>query len=591
MKAKKRILIIICLLVSLASILVLVFLVMPGKIKEDIASKKTTAATPPPPSPPKISTATTLDAPNAIKLDTDTEITLNTPFNSQMEISKTHFPDHVCNLSSYGGVGDGKTVNTKAFAAAIDDCAKDGGGQVVVPSGVWFTGPIKLQSNIDLEVQKGATILFSPNPSDYLPVVFSRFEGIEYYNYSPPIYANGCQNVAITGQGTLNGQGDINWWQFSGADISKLYSMGARNIPVTKRVFGTVAAGLRPDFIEFVNCQKVLVDGVTLIKGPMWTIHSLYSQNVIVTNVNIQTAPGPSTDGVVIDSSQNVLVDGVTLNTGDDSIVLKSGRDADGRRVGIPTENVVIQNCHVVYGHGAVAIGSEMSGGIKNILAQNITVDNAKWGFRTKANSDRGGTVENITIKNFNISNLQHEAIVFDMMYEKEIMSGLAKFKPLFQNINLSDFTCRNIESAIDIIGIPNSSASLQDLNLKNISVAKAKNGLSMNYVQNVTLDGINLNSNPKNGPAFSLSNAQNVTLSNSSCPSQMPSCLSLLGSTSKNINLSGNNFDQQSDKITIGKEVNRNAINIQGLSNEQNLPQSENSVIPNPSPDDSSGD
>jgi polygalacturonase len=493
------------------------------------------------------------------------QTTLNTPFNSQLEISLTSFPNRDCNILNYGGVGDGKTANTQAFADAINDCAKGGGGRVVVPPGVWFTGPIKLQSNIDLEVQKGAQILFSPNPEDYLPVVFSRFEGIEYYNYSPPIYAKDCENVAITGEGTLNGQGDVNWWNFSSADISKLYSMGAQNIPVDQRVFGTVQSGLRPDFIEFVNCQRVLVEGVTLLKGPMWTIHPFYSQNVIIKNVDIETAPGPSTDGIVIDSSQNVLVDGATLNTGDDAIVLKSGRDADGRRVGIPSENIVIQNCHVIYGHGALAIGSEMSGGIRNVLAQNITVDIAKWGFRTKANSDRGGTVENIWVENFNIRKVEHEAIVFDMMYEDQIMSGLAQYKPIFQNINISDFKCGMAkDDAIDLIGITNASGSLQDLNFKNIAISSSKEGLNMNDVQNVNLDTISLSSNPKYGAPYILTNTQNVTLSNSDCQPQMPNCFSLLGKSSQNINLINNNFDQQAGKIIIGKGTNKNALNIQ---------------------------
>ena len=489
-------------------------------------------------------------------------LTLSTPFNNNLKIEETNFPNRVCDIANYGAVADGKTLNTRAIAEAIYDCARQGGGKVVVPAGIWLSGSIHLMSNIDLDLEKGATLLFSTDPTDYLPVVFSRFEGIEYYNYSPPIYAQDVQNVAVSGQGTLDGQGDQYWWNMtSDGAVAKLYAMGEQNIPIRQRVFGIPKNGLRPAFVEFVNCDRVLVDGITLINGPMWTIHPLYSQNVIIKNVNVQTKKGPSTDGVVIDSSEKVLVADSAFATGDDAIVLKSGRDNDGRRVDKPTENVVLRNNFVDDAHGAIAIGSEMSADVRNVLAENFTIDQAQYGFRVKSNIQRGGTVENIWINNLNINSLSQAVLEFNTDYEKDNIQ-YALQPPVFQNIHIENVSCKNTGDSLDFMGIADKD-SISNVSLKDVAVAKCRDGLQMNDAKNITLDNISLA--PKYSPVYDIDNSSGINILNSKCTSPLlnPTCLSVTGANSKNIQLTGNDFETKKRAILIGPEVSEGEVKM----------------------------
>lgn len=488
------------------------------------------------------------------------ETILSTPYSDKLVISQTKFPDRVCDISDFGAVSGGKVSNTEAIARAITSCADQGGGKVVVPPGVWLTGPVKLKSNIDLEVQAGAELRFDPDPEDYLPVVFSRFEGIEYYNFSPPVYASNCDNIAITGQGELNGQGQIKWWALPGTlSEPQLYAMGEKNIPVAQRVFGKAADGLRPAFIEFVNCDVVKVAGLKIVNGPMWTIHPLYSQNITIKNVDIETAAGRSTDGVAVDSSRNVLVENSVFDTGDDAIVLKSGRDADGRRVGKPTENVVALDNHIINAHGAFTIGSEMSGGIQNVLVQNTSIDKAKYGFRAKSNSDRGGTVENIWMENTTASELTTAAIQLNMFYEQNVVSQKDQHPPVFQNINITGFDCKDSADSINLLGLPGS--HMKNINLENITVTKSRSRLKMQNVSHATLADINLN--PKYGPVFDLTDSQNVTLSGCSCPLKMKTCLLLSGTSSRGIRLIDDSFDRDSEKISTNEGAEKSQVKI----------------------------
>ncbi len=337
---------------------------------------------------------------------------IETPLGNTIIIEETGFPNRTCLITRYGAIKGGKVSNTDAFAKAIDDCATSGGGTVLVPPGIWLTGPVHLKSNINLHLKKGAEILFSTDFNEYLPTVFSRFEGIEYYNYSAPIYTINAVNVAITGEGTLNGQGSA-WWNIGNWSraVTQLYTMGDDHIPVSKRVFGTMQAALRPAFIDFVNCRDVLVEGVKIVNGPMWTIHPLYSTNVVIRGVTVNTNPGPSTDGVIIDSSQSVLIENSTFNTGDDAIVLKSGRNKDGIRIHRPTENVIIRHNTIQNAHAAVALGSETSGDIRNVFVSDISADNVFFGLRIKSSRGRGGIVENIFAQNIRMRRATIDAI------------------------------------------------------------------------------------------------------------------------------------------------------------------------------------
>ena len=286
-------------------------------------------------------------------------------------IKETKFPNKDFSILKYGAKGDGTTDCTEAFKKAIAECNKAGGGRVVVPEGIFFTGAIHLLSNVNLYIAEKATIKFSTDPKKYLPIVFSRFEGVECYNYSPLIYALDQENIAITGKGTLDGQAsDENWWAWKGSKntspnnqtehVKALNKMGDMGIDVSLRNFGE-GHYMRPNFIQTIKCKRVLIDGITIVRSPMWEIHPALSENVIVQNVKINSH-GPNNDGCDPESSRNVLIKNCEFSTGDDCIAIKSGRNNDGRRVNVPSENIIVQGCKMTDGQGGVVMGSEISG-------------------------------------------------------------------------------------------------------------------------------------------------------------------------------------------------------------------------------------
>lgn len=312
------------------------------------------------------------------------------------------FPARDFDITQHGAVADGVTDNTVAFAAAIAACHEAGGGRVVVPPGVFLSGPIHLKSHVNLHVSDGATIRFTTNTAAYMPPVFTRFECIELMGYSAPIYAFEQTDIAITGQGTLDGQGEFwhRWIKQWDADIRQLVEMGKTGVPVAERIFGE-GHKLRPNFIQPVRCKNVLIEGVRVINSPMWTLNPVYCTNVTIRGVTVET-DGPNTDGCDPDSCTDVLIKDCIFSNGDDCIAVKSGRDEDGRRVNIPCENVVIQNCVFKNGHGGVTMGSETAGGIRNVFAEDCHFDSPEldMAMRFKTNPARGGYIENIFLRN-----------------------------------------------------------------------------------------------------------------------------------------------------------------------------------------------
>jgi len=311
------------------------------------------------------------------------------------------FPRREFLITNYGAAGNGVADCTKAFQEAIDECNRAGGAKVVVPAGTFLTGAIHLKSNVNLCVEKNALIRFSINPKHYLPDVFSRYEGTEVMNYSPFIYAFDQTNIALTGEGTLDGQGSRAIWYHwkSSDDPRKLVEMAARGIPLAQRVFGD-GRHLRPNFIEPFRCRNVLIEGVHIVDSPMWVMNPVYCTNVIVQNVTVDTR-GPNTDGCDPDSCANVLVKNCNFSDGDDCIAIKSGRDHDGQKVNIPCQNIVIQNCHFKAGHGGIAIGSETSGGVQNVFAEGCHFDSPdlEMALRFKSNPARGGYIQNVYVR------------------------------------------------------------------------------------------------------------------------------------------------------------------------------------------------
>lgn len=414
-----------------------------------------------------------------------------------LSLSEPVFPDRVCNIMDFGAIGDGQTMNTDAFREAIAECSRLGGGKIVVPKGEWLTGPIVLQNNIWLFLEQDSEILFSAQKNDYLPVVRSRFEGVEYYNYSPPLSARNAKNIAITGKGTLNGQAEKSWWTSVddprvAASMMELYTMGQNGTPINDRVFGG-EKGLRPAFIEFFECQTVLIEGVTFVNGPMWTIHPLYSDTLTIRDVSIRTHDGRNTDGIVVDSSQNVVIEGSKFSTGDDAIAIKSGRDNDGMRVGRPSKNILIKNCAVEEAHAAIAIGSEVSGGIQDVFVDTMHVKEADFGIRMKSSPGRGASVHTIRIQNMNIESARIAAIELDQMTGEAVSVGTDLTD--FSDIRIANIRCDWTRKPFLLNGAAENPP--YDIELNNLSLSASGTALLKN-VQQILLKDITFASSRK---------------------------------------------------------------------------------------------
>lgn len=385
------------------------------------------------------------------------------------------FPERDFVVTDYKAVGDGKTDCTKAFRAAIEACNKAGGGRVVVPEGKYLTGAIHLKSHVNLHVAKGATILFSTNPADYLPVVFTRFECTEVMNYSPLVYAFEQENVAVTGEGTLDGQANKdNWHKWkSSSDTKKLVEMGNKDVPVKERVFGE-GHTLRPNFVQPVRCKNVLIEGVKVINSPMWVLNPVYCTNVTIRGVTVETE-GPNTDGCDPDSCTDVLIKDCYFSNGDDCIAVKSGRDHDGRRVNIPCENVVVQNCYFKAGHGGVTMGSETAGGIRNVFAENCHFDSPDldMAMRFKTNPARGGYIENIYLRNCEVKTAKF-GIHMTMRYSS---NGAAEGEapPRVGNIEIRDSNFANLTKQAIFIEGWSPQATINDVLIKNCNLVCEK--------------------------------------------------------------------------------------------------------------------
>jgi unsaturated rhamnogalacturonyl hydrolase len=380
------------------------------------------------------------------------------------------FPAREFTITDFGAVADGTTDCTDAIRKAIEACHKAGGGRVVVPDGEFLTGAIHLKSNVELHLNSHATLRFSTDPKAYLPVVFTRFEGMECYNYSPLIYAFEQVNVAVTGEGTLDGQAsDENWWQWKGGKTAKeggpnqkpardrLGKMVDENVPVQKRQFGE-GSFLRPSFVEFHGCQNVLIQGVRIRRSPMWELHPLLCSNVIVRGVNIDSH-GPNNDGCDPESCRNVLIEDCVFNTGDDCIAIKSGRNNDGRRVGKASENVAIRRCTMKDGHGGVVIGSEISGGCRNVFVEDCTMDspNLDRVLRLKSNAVRGGVIKNILVRNIKVGQVRDAVLQIDFLYEE---GANGPHKPVVQSIDMRDITVDKTPRVLNVVGFPGAEIS-----------------------------------------------------------------------------------------------------------------------------------
>lgn len=406
------------------------------------------------------------------------------------------FPDRDFPLMDFGAIADGKTDCTDAFSRAIKACSAAGGGRVVVPEGTYLTGAIELLSNVNLHVKDGATILFKTDPKAYLPVVPTRYEGIECMNYSPLIRAVGQRNIAITGRGTLDGQAaENNWWAWAkktkngpspvSADRKLLAELGERDAPQAERVFGD-GHYLRPSFIEPSRCHGILIEGITILRSPMWEIHPVLSSNVTVRGVTVRSH-GPNNDGCDPESSRDVLIESCVFDTGDDCIAIKSGRNGDGRRVGVASENIVVRDCTMRDGHGGVTIGSEISGDCRNVFVEHCKMDSPDLdrALRIKTNAVRGGVVERIYARNIEVGRLADAAICIDFFYEEADKGG---FVPVVRDVVVENMITRQSKRALMLRGFKNS--PIRDVRVTGCTFRGLAEENIIENVENLVTDG-----------------------------------------------------------------------------------------------------
>lgn len=415
------------------------------------------------------------------------------------------FPRRDFIITRFGANGDGRSDCTEAFRRAIAACHRAGGGRVVVPAGVFLTGAIHLKSNVNLHVTAGATIAFSPDAKKYLPAVFTRWEGVELMNYSPFIYAFAEQNIAITGAGTLDGQSDNrNWWPWNGRDTygwqagapnqrndrNALLDMAERGVPVSRRVFGE-GHYLRPQFIQPYRCKNVLIEGVTIKNSPMWEIHPVLCTNVTVRRVTI-SSHGPNNDGCDPESCRDVLIQDCSFDTGDDCIAIKSGRNADGRRLHTPTENLIIRGCEMKDGHGGITVGSEISGGVRNLFAEDCRLDSPHLdhALRVKNNAMRGGMLENLYFRNLAVGQVAHAVVTIDFNYEE---GARGEFAPVVRNYVVENLKSGRSTHALDIQGLdraPVIAVRLADCTFENVARPNVIKNVRGMTARNVRING-----------------------------------------------------------------------------------------------------
>lgn len=420
----------------------------------------------------------------------------NPPFEMPVLV-RPEIPDLEFDIRNYGAQqmsADESFKNTDAIHHAVEAASAAGGGKVVIPKGKWLTGPIHLKSNINLHLENGAEIVFSKDKEDYLPVVRQRHEGVEAYNYSPMIYAYKVKNVAITGKGTLNAQGD-HWWEWY-EEHGTPPRAAATKVPLSLRDFGKGSGmeGMRPSFVVFWKSENILVEDITLNDSPMWNIHLIYSKKIIVRGITVNSLRAPNGDGVVIDSSRDVLVEYNHFETGDDAVVLKSGLNEEALEINIPTENVVVRNFEarkVRTGSGGVVFGSETSGGIRNVYVHNALFDGSDRGIRFKTERGRGNVVENIYIHDVKMRNITYQAINFNTFYTGPGVTGPS---PLLRNISIKDIEIDGVPVAIELVGLPEK--WIENITLENIKVLNSEEGARITRVKNLRLKNVEINSN-----------------------------------------------------------------------------------------------
>ena len=421
-------------------------------------------------------------------------------------IKKVSFPERQVSIVDFGAVANNpQALAHDAINLAILAMNQQGGGTVVVPADTFYTGPITMKSNVRLHFQDGAVLRFTTEPEYYFPAVPTRWEGVDCNNTHPLIYAYGETNIALTGKAVLDAQGAPDrWWNIQArerrstpeklAPRLQLLRWGEEQLPLHQRTF-TLDNYMRPQFVNFYRCNTVLIEDVTLLNSPFWVIHPLFCDDLIVRGVTVRNH-GPNGDGCDPESCKNVLIEDCVFDTGDDCIAIKSGRNADGRKWNVPSENIVVRRCHMADGHGGIVIGSEISGGYRNLFVEDCTMDspNLDRVVRIKTSNCRGGIIENIYVRNIEVGECREAVVRINLAYEPKENCNRA-FDPIVRNVYLENINCQKSQYGIYLHGLDNVT-NIDNINLKdcNFNGVTSKGNFMAGLVGSVSLDNVKIN-------------------------------------------------------------------------------------------------
>ena len=520
-------------------------------------------------------------------------------------ITGPKFKKDTVNILAFGAKPDGNTLNTKAINNAIVALNKKGGGVVLVPGGLWLTGPIVLLSNINLSIATGATLLFTSDFDQY-PLVKGNWEGLPQMRNQSPISASGVENVAITGKGIVDGNGDAwrmvkkdkltetQWkklvekggllsedkktWYPSEKTLrgSRVINAGVISPDRAPSYYDSVKDFLRPNMVLFANCKKVLLEGVTFQNSPAWCLHPLMSEHVTVRDVFVKNPwYAQNGDGIDVESCRNVLIENSVFDVGDDALCMKSGRDAEGRKRGMPTEDVIIRGCTVYSSHGGFVVGSEMSGGARNIYVNNCTFIGADIGLRFKTTRGRGGVVENIFVRDIYMKDIPGEAILFDMYYmakdpvplageKRELpkveMKPVDETTPVFRNIQISNVYCNGAEKAVFIRGLPE--MHVKDILLENM-VLQSETGMDIQEATGITFRNIQLLSR-ESSPSIDISQSDKLVFEKISFGKNVELPFRVNGERTANVQIRNTNINGSKGSISYELGATDKMVKIQ---------------------------
>jgi DNA sulfur modification protein DndE len=514
-------------------------------------------------------------------------------------VQQVSFKKDTLTIIHFGAKADGITLNTEAINKAMEKCSQSGGGTVVIPAGFWLTGPIGMRNNVNLHLAEGAVLQFSDNP-DHFPLVKTNWEGLEAIRAQSPIYGKDLENIAITGKGILDGAGQA--WRpvkknkLTPPEWKELTSSGGylnekkdtwypteralRGSALTRP--GVIAEGydlkkaeeikefLRPNMVSLINCKKVLMEGITIQNSPAWCIHPLLSQHLTFRNITVRNPwNAQNGDGIDIESCRYVLVENSMFDVGDDGICIKSGRDEEGRKRGVPTEDVIVRNCTVFHGHGGFVVGSEMSGGARNLFVYDCNFLGTDIGIRFKTTRGRGGVVENVYIKNIRMNNIGGAAILFDMYYmAKDPLAMFAgeenpviEFQPVteatpqFRNISIKDVVCKGAETAIFVRGLPE--MNIRNINMENLFMQSRK-GFICIEAENISLRNATLIN--QDNSVMHIQNSKDLTFDNIIFQTS-DLLMSINGERSKNIRLLNTDTKMATREAKLGEKVSKDVL------------------------------